>query len=490
MKASTMRSSKLSKAFVVAYNIERFLGQESVNPDDFTPEELKLFEAYKKEHNKQRQQEDYKKRKATGKTPKPKKKRAEMDGEELEQVRAAGASDNAKTQAKKRKLREAAVALGFHVPRINDVNHTELRAMLSTRLSRLQIDEIEAQAIQEYEANPKERKAPDEDGRRKPGPAKKEAESKPAQQEPRSDYLRLFLELHPDHRRVLTTTQLTPEENRAYENWRHKWRKENEENYVEMKRAQYNRYDAEHREERAEAEKNRRQEDPDRKRQIEANYRSTDNGQLVTYFKSVQFNAKYTDVPCEINRELVASFREEPCYYCGDDLDKYGVDAVDISAGFVEGNVQPCCRVCNSAKKGHHYRDYLRMMCNIGMVHTTDTDAAWVLDYTFVDPSKDKGSGSFEAYKASVASRTKNIPFHLTKAQFMALTAQPCWYCRVEREGRRVGLDRVDSDGPYTVDNVVPSCAACNLLKSDFPQDVFLDKACKILKKWAAIITN
>lgn len=81
------------------------------------------------------------------------------------------------------------------------------------------------------------------------------------------------------------------------------------------------------------------------------------------------------------------------------------------------------------------------------------------------------------------------IPFELTKEQFRELASQPCHYCGVPPENvsyrpSRVakvrgtittgkqrsqwiynGLDRIDSDKGYTINNVVACCGICNHAK-------------------------
>ncbi len=49
-----------------------------------------------------------------------------------------------------------------------------------------------------------------------------------------------------------------------------------------------------------------------------------------------------------------------------------------------------------------------------------------------------------------------------------------CYYCGDDASG----FDRVDSNGGYTKDNVVPACATCNSMKMSMPQSVFIDQ-CK-----------
>ena len=57
----------------------------------------------------------------------------------------------------------------------------------------------------------------------------------------------------------------------------------------------------------------------------------------------------------------------------------------------------------------------------------------------------------------------RNTPFLLTEEEFKSFWQQPCSYCGAEIE--TIGLDRVDNDGPYHIDNVVSCCGPCNSSK-------------------------
>ena len=70
-------------------------------------------------------------------------------------------------------------------------------------------------------------------------------------------------------------------------------------------------------------------------------------------------------------------------------------------------------------------------------------------------------SGRFCDYKGNAKQR--GIEFHLTEEQFESFWQKPCEYCGAEIE--TIGLDRLDSDGHYTIDNVVSCCWSCNKSK-------------------------
>lgn len=65
----------------------------------------------------------------------------------------------------------------------------------------------------------------------------------------------------------------------------------------------------------------------------------------------------------------------------------------------------------------------------------------------------------------------KRIPFTLTIDEFNGLLIAPCAYCGTSPANT---IDRVDSYGGYTQDNVLPSCIQCNTIKLAKDKDAFL----------------
>lgn len=104
-------------------------------------------------------------------------------------------------------------------------------------------------------------------------------------------------------------------------------------------------------------------------------------------------------------------------------------------------------------------------------------------------PRLPEGEASFRqilaAYKRHNVERGK-MRWDLTEKQFRILTKQNCYYCNKApiQRGRLKsmpngiyfynGLDRVDNNKGYTIENVVPCCGICNHAKSDMPYDEFI----------------
>jgi hypothetical protein len=87
--------------------------------------------------------------------------------------------------------------------------------------------------------------------------------------------------------------------------------------------------------------------------------------------------------------------------------------------------------------------------------------------------------------------KKKKRDFDINLEDFKRLTSENCHYCGKEPSqvsGRNSeysqykynGLDRVDSSKGYSVDNVVPCCRWCNIMKHDFSNEEFLEQIKRI----------
>jgi hypothetical protein len=83
----------------------------------------------------------------------------------------------------------------------------------------------------------------------------------------------------------------------------------------------------------------------------------------------------------------------------------------------------------------------------------------------------------FSDYKYEA--KRSNREFNLTEEQFRDIINKNCYYCDIQ-PNKYNGIDRIDSSGGYTLNNVQPCCTMCNRLKSDFSIDDFFNKITSI----------
>jgi len=103
------------------------------------------------------------------------------------------------------------------------------------------------------------------------------------------------------------------------------------------------------------------------------------------------------------------------------------------------------------------------------------------------------GEASFSQLLAQMkySAKRRGYEWQLTKEQAHVFMQQPCFYCGIE-PSRQInsiycnrahlynGLDRIDNERGYMIDNVVPCCSKCNYAKHTMCQEEFKNWICRI----------
>jgi hypothetical protein len=71
---------------------------------------------------------------------------------------------------------------------------------------------------------------------------------------------------------------------------------------------------------------------------------------------------------------------------------------------------------------------------------------------------------------------------NLTQEQFNRLVTSPCFYCAYSNEKEIVGINRIDNEKGYSLENCVPACKFCNRAKHIL-HPIFFVKKCEIISK-------
>ena len=91
----------------------------------------------------------------------------------------------------------------------------------------------------------------------------------------------------------------------------------------------------------------------------------------------------------------------------------------------------------------------------------------------------------YGSYKHNAKGR--NLSFNISKEEFKFLTEKNCSYCNAQPtnkiKARHIngtyiynGLDRVDNSKGYEIDNVVPCCKHCNMMKKTMSKQDFISQ--------------
>ena len=111
-----------------------------------------------------------------------------------------------------------------------------------------------------------------------------------------------------------------------------------------------------------------------------------------------------------------------------------------------------------------------------------------------------RGDGAFNWVYDDFRRRARRYgcEWNLTKEQVREIIGQPCVYCGSpfsnnfgEKHGfnggiKYNGLDRIDNDKGYTIDNVVPCCRSCNVAKNNRTLEEFKKWVGDVYHRWAS----
>lgn len=98
-------------------------------------------------------------------------------------------------------------------------------------------------------------------------------------------------------------------------------------------------------------------------------------------------------------------------------------------------------------------------------------------------------------YHYKYSAKRRNINFELSKEQFFKLTKQNCFYCnsipekviQYEKDITKYiynGVDRIDSNIGYLIENCVSCCNTCNVMKNNMPLEKFINQIKKISERF------
>lgn len=201
-------------------------------------------------------------------------------------------------------------------------------------------------------------------------------------------------------------------------------------------------------------------------------YRITnkENRKFVEYqYSNLKSNADRRDIELDLTLDQYKSKRKMPCHYCNKQLEETGncLDRLDNAIRIYNDiNTVPCCHICNYLKgdnlseeetlfailalKKYYYDGILPEKIIYGL-------------YSSIEPlTGEKLKQKFTQFKASLKHR--DIESSLTFNNFVALFRKSeCFYCG----GESTGLDRLDNNIGYSIDNCVPCCRTCNRVKGD-----------------------
>mgnify|MGYP001559377754 CR=1 FL=1 len=83
-------------------------------------------------------------------------------------------------------------------------------------------------------------------------------------------------------------------------------------------------------------------------------------------YKTYRLGARNRNIDFKLTFDQFMKFWNKPCHYCGDKIKTVGIDRVNNSIGYTEGNSIACCFNCNSAKRGQNAAEFIIRCHTIG----------------------------------------------------------------------------------------------------------------------------
>lgn len=122
--------------------------------------------------------------------------------------------------------------------------------------------------------------------------------------------------------------------------------------------------------------------------------------------------------------------------------------------------------------------------------------AGRLTEYNYKNKRLGPGIGARNALmkRYQAGAKKRNIAWELTVEDFSRLTSSDCYYCGTKpfqiSKGSSYfgdytynGIDRRDNTKPYSLENSVPCCGPCNLMKMDLLEADFIKVCERIYKK-------
>jgi hypothetical protein len=141
------------------------------------------------------------------------------------------------------------------------------------------------------------------------------------------------------------------------------------------------------------------------------------------------------------------------------------------------GVCSKCGKVSVSMKDGRLKCDIARALQN----KNRDKEKLRLYNLQYVKRESVKRYRSTVGYmfiRARSQARGRGLDFTITKADFIRLRNQECFYCG--KKSSKNGIDRKDSKKGYLIDNCVSSCRQCNTAKMALSVEDFI-KLCKAI---------
>jgi len=104
--------------------------------------------------------------------------------------------------------------------------------------------------------------------------------------------------------------------------------------------------------------------------------------------------------------------------------------------------------------------------------------------------SSQKGKESLKWKYHLKSARDRGINNELSRDFYISMCYQDCWYCGNKPPEQLNGVDRIDSNFGYSIQNSRPCCWNCNRMKGILTEDDFLAACRQIIQKHSSTYSS
>ena len=207
---------------------------------------------------------------------------------------------------------------------------------------------------------------------------------------------------------------------------------------------------------------------------------------IVASWKTYRRSAIDKNLSFEFTLEEFKELTTKNCYYCGELQEKgfNGIDRKKCTDNYVKDCCVSCCSTCNYIKGSLDDIVFLKRIEHIL------TFQEYIKGDLFPELFGNHITVNYNKYKK----RAEDIlikEFNLTSMEFLEIISNNCYICGKEPNDEHLnGIDRIDNDKGYTLDNVSSCCGECNYMKKNYDLEEFFNKMKKIYNNKLSDIEN
>ncbi len=200
----------------------------------------------------------------------------------------------------------------------------------------------------------------------------------------------------------------------------------------------------------------------------------------LTKYKTYVNSAKKRGIPFDLTPEQCQILFNDPCVYCCNqinDTNLNGIDRFQNDQGYTIENCVSCCEMCNFLKGQLDPETFIEICEHIGTyVGQIQGD---VYD-KFTQTEFGSKASNYLAYKDRA--NDKGLIFELTIDDYHQIISKACYLCGIQTDSINHinGIDRINSQDGYTIDNCRTCCAGCNYFKNSYTYESFIGQLVKI----------